>query len=77
MKIFIPVFAGWNYRSQVPVAVSTDLTGLIIVFSFTFMIRMFGGIDGLITRYNNLYYAMQSNDPEKLMEAYNQLYGGL
>ena len=52
------------------------ITGLIIVFSFVFMIRMFGGIDGFIAKYHNLYFALQSNDPEKLLEAYSQLYGG-
>ena len=52
------------------------ITGLIIVFSFVFMIRMFGGVDGFLAQYNDLYNAMQSNDPEELMEVYSQLYGG-
>lgn len=52
------------------------VTGLIFVFSFVIMIRMFGGIDGFLAQYNDLYNAMQSDDPEELMEVYSRFLGG-
>ncbi len=52
------------------------VTGLIFVFSFVIMIRMFGGIDGFLAQYNDLYNAMQSDDPAELMEVYSRFYGG-
>lgn len=52
------------------------VTGLIFVFSFVIMIRMFGGIDGFLAQYNDLYNVMQSDDPEELMEVYSRFLGG-
>ena len=52
------------------------VTALVFLFSFYMMIRMFGGIDGFLAQYNDLYNALQSDDPAEFMEVYSRFYGG-
>lgn len=49
----------------------TLLIGLVV------LLTQYGGIDGLMSQYQQFSDAMNSNDPAALAEFYNQLYGSM
>lgn len=52
-------------------------TAITYIVSFVIVIMQFGGIDGFVQQYEQLYRALESGNAADLAEVYNALYGGL